>query len=528
MVTQNGIKLAVHLISSYFGDNVAKVCECLLRRGTLPLAQIIQYTELEKETVRCSLLVLIQHNCVQAFSIIQEGGFGKASRVITQYMVLFDNIIHHMRFPKFLAMVKYLGKECEDIIEGLLQHGRLSLKQISDRHKDTSNQSAGNCTAQDAVKENFNKLVNARYVERCPAHEPNVAPPDEEETSVKKKVSKADKMAEESKTLEERALSEAAPMESQRFLVETYNEIDVDEENSKEHPTSVPVGEKRKRGDLESDAIDGAEKTKKEVLWRPNFEEFMRRLRHKACIENVRTRLDDGAGIVLSAMLEATRSKETKVKTENSIPLSMDAIYEEVIKSIDGRTMTLELVRVSLVQLGCHPLDETYSIDLKSIIELAQNEEVESIVLKRYGREAYRMFRLLSKAGHLLETDKISDTTFVDKKDTAKTLYMLWKDDYLHMEKVSTFGGKQSNFLLWKVNKSSLWEHVLDEMYHAALNLRLRTAYEQEKEKEVLMIPKDKLVGELAKRRKRLQKVRIVLESSLMKLDDAIMLFHNF
>ncbi|XP_059627496.1 uncharacterized protein LOC132270333 [Cornus florida] len=308
--------------------------------------------------------------------------------------------------------------------------------------------------AQDVVKENFNKLVNARYVERRLAHEPNVAPPDEEETSVKKKVSKADKKQKTGNCTAQDAVKEnfnklvnaqyveccpahgpnVAPPDEEETSVKKKNEIDVDEENSKEHPTSVPVGEKRKQGDLESDAIDGAEKTKKEVLWRPNFEEFMRRLRHKACIENVRTRLDDGAGIVLSAMLEATGNKETKVKMENSVPLSMDAIYEEVIKSIDGRTMTLELVRVSLVQLGCHPLDETYSIDLKSIIELAQNEEVESIVLKRYGREAYRMFRLLSKAGHLLETDKISDTTFVDKKDTAKTLYMLWKDDYLLME----------------------------------------------------------------------------------------------
>ncbi|XP_028089333.1 uncharacterized protein LOC114289764 [Camellia sinensis] len=123
--------------------------------------------------------------------------------------------------------------------------------------------------------------------------------------------------------------------------------------------------------------------------------------------------------------------------------------------------------------------------DLKSIIELAQNEEVESIVLKRYGREAYRIFRLLSKAGHLVETDKISNTTFVAKKDTAKILYQLWKDDYLHMEKIVTYGSKQSQFLLWNVNKHTLWDNVLNEMYHTALNLRIRIAHEQEQEKEV-------------------------------------------
>ncbi|KAL7214272.1 hypothetical protein ACSBR1_026644 [Camellia fascicularis] len=534
MVTQYGIKLSVSLISSYFGNLVAKVCECLLRRGTLSCANIVRFTELNKVQVRNSLLVLIQHNCVQAFSIQQEGSFGEAPKVVTQYMVLFDNIIHHMRFPKFLAYVsEELGKECEDILEGLLQHGRLSLNQILDRHKETANQSEGNFTARDALQNNFNRLVNSRYVEHCPAHEPFLAPPAEEETVVKKQGGKSAKVMKESETIEQRALAAAAPMEALRFLVETYTETDCCGEESEGNPLpSATVGEKRKQIDLELDTEAGTKKRRKEVLWRANFEEFVRRLRDKACIGNVRTRLDDGAAIVLSAILKSTRSAENKVKIENSVPLSMDTIFEEVMKSEEGRSMTLEHARASLVQLGCHlpeiGLDETYSIDLKSIIELAQNEEVESIVLKRYGREAYRIFRLLSKAGHLVETDKISNTTFVAKKDTAKILYTLWKDDYLHMEKIVTYGSKQSQFLLWKVNKHTLWDNVLNEMHHTALNLRIRIAHEQEQEKEILRIPREKLVGELAKRYTRLRKVRIVLESSLMKLDDAIMLFHDF
>ncbi|XP_052176063.1 uncharacterized protein LOC127790540 isoform X2 [Diospyros lotus] len=488
MVTRHGIKLAVYLISSYFGDLVSKVCECLLRRGTLSYANIIRFTELNKVQVRNALLVLIQHNCVQAFAIQQDGGFGEAPKIVTQYMALFDNIIHHMRFPKFLAIAsEEFGKECEEILEGLLQHGRLSLNQILDRHKETSHQSEGNHTAQDALQQHFSKLINSRFVERCPAHEPFLAPPVEEETTVKKRGAKSAKVMEESQTIEQRALEAAAPMEALRFLVESHAETDDHGQVNEENPTGMTAGEKV-GSELDT---EGANKRKKEVLWRANFEEFVRRLRHKACIENVRTRLDDGTAIVLRAILDATRSAEVKVKLEESVPLSMNTIFEEVIKNEEGRTMTLEHVRAALVQLGCHlpaiGIDETYSIDLKSIIELAQNEEVESIVLRRYGREAYRMFRLLSKAGHLLETDKISDSTFVEKKDTAKILFKLWKDDYLHMEKVVTYGIKQSQFLLWKVNKRTLWEHVLDEMYHAALNLRLRIAHEQEQEKELML-----------------------------------------
>uniref|UniRef100_A0A2P2IQ16 DNA-directed RNA polymerase III subunit RPC3 n=1 Tax=Rhizophora mucronata TaxID=61149 RepID=A0A2P2IQ16_RHIMU len=85
-----------------------------------------------------------------------------------------------------------------------------------------------------------------------------------------------------------------------------------------------------------------------------------------------------------------------------------------------------------------------------------------------------------------------------------------------------------ASFLLWKVNKQTLWERVLDEMFHAALNLNLRVAHEMDQQKEVLNIPPDRLDGPMKDRFEKLKKVRLVLESSLIKLDDAIMLFHDF
>ncbi|GAA0158420.1 DNA-directed RNA polymerase [Lithospermum erythrorhizon] len=525
MVPQQGIKLAVYLVASYFGDLNAKVCDCLLRRGTLTLANIIMFTDLSGVNVKNCLLVLIHHNCVQAFAVQEDGAMGKLPKVTTKYMALFDNIIHHMRFPKFIEIVSNeLGKECEEIFEGLLQHGRLSLNQILDRIKQTANQ--GN-SAEDSVQDNFHKLVQARFVERCPAPEPFLAPPAEEKSSTKRS-SKTFKVLE---TIEQLALAAAAPLESMRFLVDdTWT--NPSEEKDEETSHGVTIGQKRKLDSIESDDVSLLADGKKEILWRVNFEEFVRCLRHKACVENIRRRMNVEAGIVLEAILELSRKSEAKVKTVNTVPLSVNAIYDQVIKKEAGLGMNLESTRAALGQLGCEDAmlgtDDSFSIDLKTIIEIAQNEEVESIVLKRYGREAYRMFRLLSRAEHLIETDKIADTTFVEKKDTLKLLYRLWTDNYLQMQKVNVPGAKQSEFLLWKVNKQPLWENVLDEMYHAALNLRLRIAHEQEQEKEILQIPKERLIGELGNRYKRLVKVRIILESSLMNLDGAILLFHEF
>ncbi|KAI3735310.1 hypothetical protein L6452_14805 [Arctium lappa] len=528
MVSPHGIKLAVHLISTYFGDLVSKVCECLLRKGTLSLAQVIRYTELGKQKVSDALLVLIQHNCAQSFTIQQPGGFGEAPKIVTQYMALHDNIIHHMRFPKFLAIVSdEFGQECMEIFEGLLQHGRLSLNQILDRHKDKHRAivtSGENSTAANVVHENFNKLAQARYIERCHAHEPFLAP-EEGDTPAKKRTARS-KMGDVPQTLEARALAAAAPMESIRFLVEadTWSNATLDDDSKKNHTTEI-VGEKRKQDCLEPIP-------NKEILWRVNFEEFVRLLRHKCCVSHVTTRMDNVVGIVLSAIFDASRREETKVKMENTVPLPMNTIFEEAMKSEEGRSLTLERVRASLVQLGCElptlGIDETYSVDLKKIIDQAQAQEVESIVLKKYGREAYRIFRLLSESERLYETDKISSTTFVEKKDALKILFQLWKDDFLHMERLGNEAQK-SDILLWKLNKRSLWEQILDDMYHAALNLKLRLVHELEQAKVILRVLKGKTLGdEVLQKRKRVGDKWKVLESSLMILDDAIMLFHDF
>ncbi|KAI3778154.1 hypothetical protein L2E82_07219 [Cichorium intybus] len=530
MVSPHGIKLAVHLISSAFSDVVSKVCECLLRKGTLSLAQVLRYTELSKQLVTNALLVLIQHNCVQAFTIEQPGGFLEESKIVTQYMALHDNIIHRLRSAKFLAIVSdEFGQECMEIFEGLVQHGRLSMNQMMDRHKEKHKAltTEENSSIANLVLENLNKLAQARYIERCPAHQPHIKKPKEDDTQTKKKTAKS-KMADATQTMEAQALAAATLMDSIRFLVEAdTNTNNAPDDDSKKNPTTEIIGEKRKHDCLEPGT--GATNENKEVLWRVNFEEFVRRFRHKCLVSYVTTNMDSVVGIVLRAIFEASRKDETKVKMEKTVPLPMDTIYEEAMKSEEGRSLTLERVRDSLVQLGCEVpiigIDETYSIDLKKIIDQAQAKEVESIVAKKYGREAYRMFRFLLQRQSLVDTDEISITTFVDKKDALKILFQLWKDDFLHMERLANEGQK-SESLFWKLNKVSVWEQVLDDMYHTALNLKLRILHEHELAKDML---KGKNVGdEVKEKRKKFGDKWRVLDSSVFILDDAIMLFHDF
>ncbi|RVX21792.1 hypothetical protein CK203_001320 [Vitis vinifera] len=91
--------------------------------------------------------------------------------------------------------------------------------------------------------------------------------------------------------------------------------------------------------------------------------------------------------------------------------------------------------------------------------------------------------------------------------------------------------------MLWKVKKDTFWRHILDEMYHAALNLSIRIIeplllllLHILREHygylcNILQLRRDKHVGALRERDVRLA---ILLQASLMKLDDALMLFHDF
>ncbi|KAL3570382.1 hypothetical protein D5086_027631 [Populus alba] len=384
-------------------------------------------------------------------------------------------------------------KLCVDLIETLLQHGRLSSEQIFDGFRDTTEGSSSG--GMEALQENMHNLVMARYVERCPITEPFLALPSEEEAApVRRRGAKSAKAFLEPETLEQRVLVAAVPPEGLRFSFELNPEIGADREKV-ENNSSSNIGDKRKLDALESD-IDGGVADKQVDCGVPHvhYLKFRMFLAQKEkiqgaqiCIETVRTRLDDEAATVFTAMLDASRSEEKKIKTASSVPLSENSIYAEVIKSEKGRNMTLDYVISVLVGLSSSPpfvrvVDNSYSIDFKHTIEVAQTDEVESIVYKKYGKDAYRMFRLLSKAGRLLETDKISDSIFLEKKETANILSKMWQGDYLQMEKL--FAGP-TQFLLWKVNMINLRERVLDDMFHAALNLSLRVAYELEQQKEL-------------------------------------------
>ncbi|GJM93572.1 hypothetical protein PR202_ga10137 [Eleusine coracana subsp. coracana] len=159
-----------------------------------------------------------------------------------------------------------------------------------------------------------------------------------------------------------------------------------------------------------------------EVLWRANFEKLIFCLKKKFCAERKKAKLKLDTHFIWEAFLEANVTNKDK-------------------KS-----------------------------DLNKLVETCRNDEIESLVKKKYGQEAYVIFRLLVKHGCPIETDQITDMTILDKQNVHRTLYKLWQDEYIDLERVSG-GTGNIYYYVWRI-KSTLQEKFIDHLYHAALNLR--------------------------------------------------------
>ncbi|CAK9225893.1 unnamed protein product [Sphagnum troendelagicum] len=530
MATQFGRKLACELIFSHFGESVQKVCKSLVYHGQLSLPEIAHYTEMSTTQIHNSLLVLVQHSCIQAFKV-EHGGIGSAPpRVLTLYIALTDNILHRMRFPKFLVLVKEdVGDQAEALVEGLLEHGRLTLEQLIQQAAALAGKAEGEVAT--VVKDCFQRLLANHYIERCPVPEPslcpNIAVEPAKKTACGAEGQGASLLAANGAISEEqRIMSAAAPTDAERFQA-PVSLISMGGTHT-EMGGSNPVGQKRKREALQIDAktATAAAMDEKEVLWRVNYEEFVRRLRHQACVALVRSRIDAMAGTVLEGMLDATCRHETSVKQHSSVPMSIEIIMDSVRNLQLGQGMTVERLQVGLQQLVSDSA-ASLSPDLHKIIELLRQNEVEGIVLQRYGQECCRIFRLLGLNGQL-EQKQIGERAMVPK-DVRELLYRLLKDHYVQVQEVAKTAERvaSKSIHLWCVDNQAVLHQVLDDIYHAASNLSQRLAHELEKEQQI-HVPNANLTNSQQEQVKRIQSIMTVLEASLLKLDNAMLLFHDF
>ncbi|CAI5495247.1 unnamed protein product [Closterium sp. Naga37s-1] len=232
------------------------------------------------------------------------------------------------------------------------------------------------------------------------------------------------------------------------------------------------------------------------VLWRVNYEEFLRRTRHQTIVDFVRESIDPGASIITAALLHAGKNQETSLRHPYSASLSLDSIVNAVRGTEDGRTMALDRIRAALQLLVAHPSavasrssDAHYTIQSAKIIELVKLREVEAIVSQRFGPSACRLFRLLLSK-NCLEQKQAAELAMISLADARQLLYRMMLDEFVQLQEVPKTAdhAPQRTFYLWRIHIGTVLPRVLNHMCHGACNLRLRLEHEMQQEQEVLSL----------------------------------------
>uniref|UniRef100_A0A0A9A2X4 DNA-directed RNA polymerase III subunit RPC3 n=1 Tax=Arundo donax TaxID=35708 RepID=A0A0A9A2X4_ARUDO len=283
--------------------------------------------------------------------------------------------------------------------------------------------------------------------------------------------------------------------------------------NANEHNHAI-AGGKRKHEALEVDEEE-SEIAENEVLWRANFEKLIFALKKKFCAERKKAKLKLGIRPIWEAFFEANVTDND----HKSVTSSINGILERLGQKEGGTSMTLDHVTKVLNDLECISTTknpEDFKFDLNKFVATCRNDEIESLVKKKHGQEAYTIFRLLLKQGCAVETDEITDRTILDKQIVHETLYKLWKDEYIYSERIhSATGTGNTQFFVWRV-KNTFREQFIDNLYHAALNLRQMVNNMAE------------LLLEGSKDETKLRIRKNILILALTRHDESLMLFHDF
>ena len=440
--------------------------------------------------------MLVQHNCVLPLQTMNSD-----DDVV--YKIEIDDILHRLRYPRFLLHVREcLGKTHELLLEGLLEHGRLRSHQLFARASATpgyDNHSNQGKTLEDI----FGQLVEGRFVERVP-------------------IGYGSNQVSDSG-------GEAGQEGSQATEYKKTNDVQsrstIHDDGNKLSAEVVGLGE-------EDDA-----------LWRVNANEFNRRFRHIACAALVREKVDQSAGHLLLTMLEISRGHEVKVDEERSTSVTEADIMQKL--SGPGAPMQMKNMKSALEKLSADTSEliscignthggANYCVNMRRIIDLIRIKEIEAVVRERFGGPACRIFRLLLLKRNL-EQKQIAEMAMIPVKDTRELLYKLLKAEYVQIQEVARTSdhAPSRTFYLWRVDLLRVVEQVGRDLYRATSNLRARLMHELSQEKETLMLlerAQDKSTIPLTTgQRQNLVRMRTKatrLEGAIMRIDELVLIFN--
>lgn len=524
---------ALQLVREQYGELSERVCGCLIKRGAQTLMELARGVGLPGSQLREALLLLIQHNCVNAYLQVNEATLRSAESSQCVYEAAPAAILQSLRKPRFLVYIRDQGGElAEMIIESLLEHGRLRMEQLVAQA--AAKQAQGSAEeVRSEVTGKMMSLVQSRFVERAPPASlplPLKAP-------ITAKTKSKTAQAEQDNVAAQR-LAPHAKYDKDRFRLP----IDMFEYQDTGTVQEPSAGRKRTFSEAENEE-DNSVAT---ILWRVNTDEFNRRFRHARCVELVKEKMDAQSAVVVECMLAVGRLSETSVDQAQSRTMTVTEVSSQMEKrqreSPDPEVATINAP--SLLRDMCQdPLEfvmfvgdtaygANYCVNMERMLDVIKLKETECVIRERFGVVALRIFRLLFQR-HQLEQKQIADMVMSPIKDTRELLYKLLQAGYVSMQEIAKTQdhAPTRTFYLWRVDYDQSTTRLAAELYKAAANIRTRNAAELIKEKDVLEMLDNNPEGLTQKHRSRLERIKQlteVMDASLLRLDELIAVFNDY
>ncbi|KAJ3478699.1 hypothetical protein NLI96_g9580 [Meripilus lineatus] len=449
MTDVNAANLCERMIRTEFGPLTGAVAAALLRRGRLPLAQIIQYSGLKPRTVRAAILVLVQHN-----------------------------ILWHAQ-----SDVDGEVLEGAEIVQLILDHGKLRPPDI-----------VSQLTIHDPVKgpavysQVLHKLVESSYLKPATilSHQ---SPQDKRikyETEEKAKISgfPTAKQIREAKEVAEARL---------RREEEEAEKIGM-KRKAKDHTSH----RSSKRKAVEEDIVDDT------VYFRVNCEKFNIHIRNKVIVDAVKERFNESASTVMRATLKATEAKQKSLKDVRSDPTSLADVstqlgeeedlsegfafssrvpshmtilkdYFGILASADNPTPAGRAS--SFVSLSGSKVQVEFDIISKRL----RQRVLETVARERHGDEAVRIIRLLLETGKMDEK-QITKVGMMSPKEVRPLLAALSAESLVSLQEVAKSADRNParTFFLWYVDLQKAYSVLLGTLYKALYNIASRKQSEEE------------------------------------------------
>ncbi|KAI0818906.1 hypothetical protein BC629DRAFT_1465091 [Irpex lacteus] len=477
MTDTNTSNLCEQIIATHFGPLTAKVAHVLLHRGRLPLSHIIRFSNLKPRTARAAILVLVQHNIL--WHAVSDVDGGEVFEVNT------DETLLRLRYGRYVWLAEQMfGQAAAEVVQLVLDHGKLRPPEIiSQLSKFDPVKGPAKYTAA------LHTLVSTSHLKPATVLS-HVSPRD------RRIRYEAEEKAKIVGFPTAKQLKEAREVASARIRRE---EEEAERVGMKRKAKDQHGGRSGKRKAVEEDIVDD------EVFFRVNCERFNVHIRNKMIEEAARERYNDGAAMVIRAVLKATEAKQLKLSDVRSdptslanislsLPSSSSTILSAGLHTSQKHPSQMSLLKeyIGILSSADNPTPSgkassflsvngsKVQVEYEVVARRLRRRVLEAVARERYGEEGVRVVGLLLGVGKMDEK-QISKIGMMDPKDVRPLLTAMSAESIVSLQEVAKSADRNParTFFLWYVDLQKAYAVILSSLYKTLYNISRRRQHEE-------------------------------------------------